>query len=252
MPNPYLRHKVWRAINTDEVAEPNVFAVTAAIAAFTQGGEWLDQLREYINQGKTIVKEYFAKELPQIQVVSEDATYLLWLDCSAVTSDSQEFADSIRKNTGLFLTGGYQYRGNGDSFVRLNIACAHSVIEDGLRRFKKGVEIYQGKAPAVIHASSVYNTPAEPEKKESTSVYEEEKQEEFQLDAGLLAFLEADSYEKKLEILNNLHATITDSMIDTMAVSLDIEVKDGDIEQRYQEVLNCLLTMERFECNRLR
>lgn len=51
---------------------------------------------------------------------------------------------------------------------------------------------------------------------------------------------------------NNLHATITDSMIDTMAVSLDIEVKDGDIEQRYQEVLNCLLTMERFECNRLR
>ena len=62
----------------------------------------------------------------------------------------------------------------------------------------------------------------------------------------------ADSYEKKLEILNNLHATITDSMIDTMAVSLDIEVKDGDIEQRYQEVLNCLLTMERFECNRLR
>ena len=252
VPNPYLRHKVWRAINTDEVAEPNVFAVTAAIAAFTQGGEWLDQLREYINQGKTIVKEYFAKELPQIQVVSEDATYLLWLDCSAVTSDSQEFADSIRKNTGLFLTGGYQYRGNGDSFVRLNIACAHSVIEDGLRRFKKGVEIYQGKAPAVIHASSVYNTPAEPEKKESTSVYEEEKQEEFQLDAGLLAFLEADSYEKKLEILNNLHATITDSMIDTMAVSLDIEVKDGDIEQRYQEVLNCLLTMERFECNRLR
>ena len=81
---------------------------------------------------------------------------------------------------------------------------------------------------------------------------EEEKQEEFQLDAGLLAFLEADSYEKKLEILNNLHAAITDSMIDTMAVSLDIEVKDGDIEQRYQEVLNCLLTMERFECNRLR
>ena len=61
VPNPYLRHKVWRAINTDEVAEPNVFAVTAAIAAFTQGGEWLDQLREYINQGKTIVKNTLQK-----------------------------------------------------------------------------------------------------------------------------------------------------------------------------------------------
>lgn len=79
-----------------------------------------------------------------------------------------------------------------------------------------------------------------------------ESEEEFQLDEGLLAFLEADSYEKKLEILSQLHATVTDSMIDTMAVSLDIEVKDGDIEQRYSEILNCLLTMERFECNRLR
>ena len=254
VPNPYIRHKVWRAINTDEVAEPNVFAVTAAIAAFTQGGEWLDQLRAYINQGKEQVKAYLAKELPQIQVVSEDATYLLWLDCTAVTSDSKEFAESIRRSTGLFLTGGYQYRGNGDGFVRLNIACAHSVIEDGLRRFKEGVEIYLGRKPAAekvqpakpvseaIHASSVYNTPDNAG----------QKPEEFQLDAGLLAFLEADSYEKKLEILSNLHATITDSMIDTMAVSLDIEVKDGDLEQRYQEILNCLLTMERFECNRLR
>ena len=49
-----------------------------------------------------------------------------------------------------------------------------------------------------------------------------------------------------------LHPRITDAMIDTMAVCLDIEVKSGDIEQRYSEILNCLLTMERFECNRLR
>ena len=41
-------------------------------------------------------------------------------------------------------------------------------------------------------------------------------------------------------------------MIDTMAVSLDTEVKEGDIEARYAEIRNCLITMERFECNRLR
>ena len=72
------------------------------------------------------------------------------------------------------------------------------------------------------------------------------------LDEGLLAFLEADSYEEKLEILNNMHSRITDSMIDTMAVSLDVEVKDGDIEQRYSELMSCLLKLEHFECNRLR
>lgn len=76
--------------------------------------------------------------------------------------------------------------------------------------------------------------------------------EEFTLDPGLVEFLDADSYEKKLEILSALHNRITDDMIDTMAVSLDTEVKEGDIEERYAEIRNCLLTMERFECNRLR
>ena len=98
---------------------------------------------------------------------------------------------------------------------------------------------------------------AEPEEKktEQESVEkakEPENQEEPALDSGLMKFLEADTYEAKLEILSMLHPRITDDMIDTMAVSLDIEVKSGDIEQRYSEILNCLLTMERFECNRLR
>lgn len=79
-----------------------------------------------------------------------------------------------------------------------------------------------------------------------------EKEEEFALDPGLVDFLDADSYEKKLQILSTLHNRITDAMIDTMAVSLDTEVKEGDIEARYAEIRNCLITMERFECNRLR
>ena len=78
------------------------------------------------------------------------------------------------------------------------------------------------------------------------------EEENFELAPGLMEFLDADSYEEKLEILCRLHNTITDAMIDTMAVSLDIEVKEGDIEQRFNELKSCLLTMEHFECNRLR
>jgi hypothetical protein len=72
------------------------------------------------------------------------------------------------------------------------------------------------------------------------------------IDPGLEDFLDADSYEKKLEILSMLHPRITDDMINTMAVSLDTEIKEGDIETRYNEIKFCLLTLERFECNRLR
>ena len=77
-------------------------------------------------------------------------------------------------------------------------------------------------------------------------------EEEPALDPLVLEFLDADSYEQKLNILAGLHHRITNEMITTMAISCDIEVNDGDMEERYEELKNCLLTMEKFECNRLR
>lgn len=100
-------------------------------------------------------------------------------------------------------------------------------------------------------------TAAEPSKEavlqpEASMAENAENESDFELDPGIAEFLDADSYEKKLQILSALHPRITDAMIDTIAVSLDTEIKEGDIERRYNELKNCLLTMERFECNRLR
>lgn len=75
---------------------------------------------------------------------------------------------------------------------------------------------------------------------------------EFQLDPGVLEFLDADSYEEKLNILAGLHHRITDHMLTTMAISCDIEVGEGDIEERYGQLRNCLLTLQKYECKRLR
>lgn len=72
------------------------------------------------------------------------------------------------------------------------------------------------------------------------------------LDPMLIEFLEADSYEAKLNILVGLHHKVTDDMINTMAASLDVEVNEGDIEKRYDELKACLLTFEKYECNRMR
>lgn len=72
------------------------------------------------------------------------------------------------------------------------------------------------------------------------------------IDPMVLEFLDASSYEERLNILAGLHHRITDDMINVMAVATDIEVKPGDVEERYIELRNCLLTLEKFECNRLR
>lgn len=76
--------------------------------------------------------------------------------------------------------------------------------------------------------------------------------EEANLDPMLLEFLDADTYEQRLNILVGAHHRITQEMLTTMAVACDIELKDGELEDRFAELKNCLLTLERFECNRLR
>jgi len=141
IPDPDLRHKVWRALNNDEVAEPNAFAVDAAVAAFTSGGEWLDALRGYLYENKRTVADFLAAHLPQIRLTPSDATYLLWLDCRAVSGDSVRLAERLRALTGLYLSDGAQYGTGGDGFLRLNIACPHSTLTDGLSRLSAGIRI---------------------------------------------------------------------------------------------------------------
>ena len=143
VPDPFLRHKVWRGINTDEVAEPNNFATVAAVAAFTEGEEWLDELRTYLAENKKFVREFIGTNIPKMKVVPSEATYLLWLDCSAITDDAEVLVKFIRKTTGLFLTEGIEYGKPGKKFIRMNVACPRARVEDGLLRLKTAVEKYE-------------------------------------------------------------------------------------------------------------
>ena len=139
--DPVLRHKAWRALNTDEIAEPNSFACIAAVAAFSKGGEWLDAMREYVSENKKRVYDFIDGEIPEISVVRSDATYLLWLDISKIGC-STEFAAEIRKTTGLFLTAGSIYGEAGKNFLRMNVACPRTTLEDGLQRLKTAVKLH--------------------------------------------------------------------------------------------------------------
>ena len=142
VPDPTLRHKVWRGLNTDEVAEPNAFATAAAIAAFGEGAPWLDELREYLAGNRAYAAEYIKAHLPQVHLVPGEATYLLWLDISAISEDSCAFAAFLRRETGLYVSAGAAYGKAGDGFLRVNVACPRAYVEDGMQRLKAGVEAY--------------------------------------------------------------------------------------------------------------
>ncbi|WP_342756792.1 DUF1653 domain-containing protein [Kineothrix sedimenti] len=112
-------------------------------------------------------------------------------------------------------------------------------------------------APVKDPANGQEKVPAMEAKKElvieSVTVPISEQEEQIlDIDPQVLKFLEADSYEERLNILTGIHHRITDDMINVMAIATDIEVKSGDIEERFLELRNCLLKLEKFECNRLR
>lgn len=141
VPDENLRHKVSRGLNTDEVAEPNVFAAIAPVAAFTHGGEWLDALRKYLWENRNFAEDYIEREIWGVSAVPAQATYLLWLDCSNLIGNSTDFCHFIRSHSGLYLSDGKEYR-NGEGFLRMNLACPRKQVEDGLNRLKESVAAY--------------------------------------------------------------------------------------------------------------
>lgn len=94
-------------------------------------------------ENRQLVAQFVETKLPEVQLVSENATYLLWFDVSQVTDDAEKLTTFIREQTGLFLSAGTVYRGNGRYFLRMNIACPTNMVEDGLNRLKQGIEAFK-------------------------------------------------------------------------------------------------------------
>ena len=137
--NTELLDKIKNQMHVDNSDSCNVFATAAVIAAYTESEDWLEELREVLYENKQIVKDYLADELPIVKLIECDATYLLWLDCSALNVPSKVLSGFLRDNQGLFLSAGIDFGLNGDNFLRMNIACPQELLREGLARLKAGI-----------------------------------------------------------------------------------------------------------------
>lgn len=147
--NEALRHKVWRGLNNDEVAEPNVFACEAVTAAFQEGEEWLESLRRYLWANRKTAQHFLEKHIPQLHPVEAEATYLLWIDCTILHPFVDTLCDYLRAEQGLLVSKGSAYGTAGEDFIRMNIACPKEQLLEGLRRLKAGVEEFTQSYAAV-------------------------------------------------------------------------------------------------------
>lgn len=133
-----LRRRVVAGFNRDEVAEPNVIAVEATIAALTEGEPWLDELCAYLFANKAHAVDAI-NALPGLRARLSPATYLVWIDATGLTGDSTALTAFIRDRTGLVLSDGAEYDPEGPSHLRLNVACPRARLDDALGRLRQAV-----------------------------------------------------------------------------------------------------------------
>lgn len=135
-----VRQRIDRAININEVCDVNPFGVEATIAAYNEGEDWLLELLDYLKANYDCLCAFFRTHLPEIPVTKLEGTYLVWTDCRALHLPSDTLQTRLLETTGLWLNSGTMYGAEGEGFLRWNIACPRSVLQDALSRFKGFVD----------------------------------------------------------------------------------------------------------------
>ena len=76
--------------------------------------------------------------------------------------------------------------------------------------------------------------------------------EELRANPCLMKFLEANTYEEKFQVLNEIQNDITDRLIDDIAVVLDVVIPEGELNDRFHQLRNIILTRQKYEISRFR
>lgn len=139
VPDEEVRRKIDKAININEVCDVNPFGVTATIAAYTEGEEWLNQLLVYLQVNYKWMQDYCRTHLPDFPISDLEGTYLVWMDCSILHKTSDVLEQELLDESKLWLNAGTMYGAEGEGFMRWNIACPRSVLAEGLERFRSYV-----------------------------------------------------------------------------------------------------------------
>jgi cystathionine beta-lyase len=119
--------------------ENNVFGLVALEAAYRDGEEWLEQLLSYLNENLEFLMKYFKERIPKIKVIKPEATYLVWLDCRQLGFNAKDLNNFMIKKARVALDDGYWFGTVGEGFMRINIACPRSFLEEGLKRIERAV-----------------------------------------------------------------------------------------------------------------
>jgi cysteine-S-conjugate beta-lyase len=132
--NPELRRKM-RQAQKGLVGWVNIMGLTAALAAYRDGQEWLDQVLIYLETNRDYLFDFVREEMPQIDMVKPEGTYLAWLDCRKAGLEENPYKHFLQ-NARVATVDGAAFGDGGEGFVRLNFGCPRFILESGLTKMR--------------------------------------------------------------------------------------------------------------------
>lgn len=134
--NPRLLAVLKRAATAEQLEELNTFGLVSTQAAYEQGGEWLAEVNQYLEENRNLAYTYISQHIPRIKPMYPEATYLMWLDFMAYGVTDKQLDQALREKGHLCLNPGIDYGQEGHGFMRLNFAVDRDVLKEALHRLQ--------------------------------------------------------------------------------------------------------------------
>ena len=136
IPDSAVRKKFEAELDMVGYWEPNVAGTVACHAAYTNGADWLDELKSYLKGNLDFVRGYLNENLPELKLIEPEGTYLAWIDCRALKLTDETLQYVVENMAKLWLDDGYMFGAGGSGFERINLACPRATLKTALERLK--------------------------------------------------------------------------------------------------------------------
>ena len=140
IPDERIRAEFKGCLSKLHMAMSNIFGIVGTRSAYTNGGEWLDQLLEYLWGNYLAVEEFISRNIREISVLKPEGTFLLWLDCRKLDLPDEKLASLFVNKAKLALSNGEMFGPGGSGFMRMNIACPRKNLLDAVEKLKAALE----------------------------------------------------------------------------------------------------------------
>lgn len=143
VPNPQLREGFFAMMEANEFSDPYFMAFISTEMAFRYGRQWRDEMLRYIEGNVDYACDYLEKYVPAIKPVRPMCSYVLWLDCSGISTDHGKVMDFFLDKAHVAMNDGIGYGPGGECHVRMNLGTPRANVEHGLELIRKAYEQLQ-------------------------------------------------------------------------------------------------------------